>query len=168
MKGSPVDSTLPPAEAAVLVPVFRDSEGELQLLLVRRTEGGIHGGQIAFPGGRREAGDATLEDTAVREAEEEVGLPRSSVRVLAVLPEVFVRASGFRITPILAIIVPPAAWLLAEREIAEVLAVRVAELARPEPRRVPFFRVGGHVLWGATYRIVHPLLPRLLAREWEV
>ena len=73
-------------DAAVLVPLFRDDQGELRLVLVRRGEGGIHGGQLAFPGGRREADDRTPLDTAIREACEETGLSRDAIEVLDRLP----------------------------------------------------------------------------------
>jgi 8-oxo-dGTP pyrophosphatase MutT (NUDIX family) len=169
-------------EAGVLVPVFRDAAGELRLVMVRRTEGGVHGGQLAFPGGVREPDDPTLLDTAVREAEEEIGLPRSAVHPLTELPVIETYTTGFRIAPFLARIVRPDAWRLSEREIAEVLELTVRKLADPglhaeslehfpswpEPRTIPFVRVGEHRLWGASYRIVRLLLPRLIAGEWEL
>ena len=169
-------------QAAVLVPVFRDAEGDLRLVLVRRGEGGLHGGQLAFPGGKPDPRDASLLATALREAHEEVGLEPSSVEVLATLGAIETRVSGFRVTPFLARIVPPPRWRPAEHEIAEVLEIRAADLARPEahgeslerfpdlpePVRIAFYRVGSHRLWGATYRILCPLLPRLLAGEWTL
>jgi 8-oxo-dGTP pyrophosphatase MutT (NUDIX family) len=169
-------------EAAVLVPLFRDTAGELCLVLIRRGEGGLHGGQIAFPGGKPDPGDVSLLATAIREAHEEVGLDPSAVEVLAPLDVIETRASGFRITPFLARIVRPPRWRPAEHEVAEVLEVRVSDLARPEahgesyepipgapePVLTPYYRVGSHHLWGATYRILQPLLPRLLAGEWPV
>ncbi len=167
-------------ESAVLVPVYRRG-GDLRLIVVRRAEGGLHGGQLAFPGGKREPEDATLRDTALREAEEEIGLD-GGVEVLERLPESGTLTSGFRVTPFLARIEPPATWRLEEREIAEVLDVRVADLERPRahgeemksfatwkvPRLIPFYRVGRYKLWGLTYRILRPLVPRLLAGEWQV
>lgn len=172
----------PLLEAAVLVPVFRDPDGGLRLVLVRRTEGGIHGGQLAFPGGKRDPGDDSPLATALREAHEEIGLEPDSVTPLASLPVVEVRVTGYRIVPFLGRIVPPPAWRPAADEVAEVLEVRVADLVRPEARgesmeRIPgwsepvmirYYRIGPHRLWGATHRIVEPLLPRLLAGEWEV
>ena len=169
-------------EAAVLIPLFRDAAGELRLVLVRRGEGGAHGGQLAFPGGKPDPGDGSLLATALREAHEEVGLDPASVEVLAELEPFETRVSGFRITPFLARIVPPPRWNPAPEEIAEVIEVPVAGLARPdshgeslerfpesaEPVLIPFYRVGSHRLWGATYRILHPLVPRLLAGEWQV
>ena len=180
----PIISRLVPSSepAAVLVPIHRDPEGELRLVLIRRTERGLHAGQIAFPGGRSEPQDAGALDTALREAREEFGLEPGDVRLLAPLPEVVTRTTGFRIAPFLVRIRPPEIWRPAADEVAEVLEVRIADLARPEargeslerfrgwpePRWVPFYRVGAYRLWGATYRILEPLLPRLLAGEWQV
>lgn len=169
-------------DAAVLVPVFRGAEGNLRLVIVRRTDHGVHGGQLAFPGGKPDARDHSMRDTAIREAQEEIGVNRADIEVLADLPLVETRTTGFRIHPFLAKIRPPAHWTNQEREIAEVLEIRVAELADPaacgegeEPlpdgktsRRIHFYRVGPHRLWGASYRIVTPLIPRLLSEEWDI
>jgi 8-oxo-dGTP pyrophosphatase MutT (NUDIX family) len=167
-------------ESAVLVPVFRDRDGILRVVLVRRAPGGMHGGQLAFPGGTRESTDATSLDTALREAEEEIGLARGNVEVLATLPAISTRTSGYRIEPFLARIARPSSWKREPREVAEVLEVEIEPLARPEsrgaaietfptwpgPQRIEFFRIGPHRLWGASYRIFEPLVPRLLAGEW--
>jgi 8-oxo-dGTP pyrophosphatase MutT (NUDIX family) len=72
----------------VLAPVFRDERGELRLVLIVRTDRGHHGGQLAFPGGRVDPRDETLLATALREAEEEIGLAPSLVTVVAELPPV--------------------------------------------------------------------------------
>jgi 8-oxo-dGTP pyrophosphatase MutT (NUDIX family) len=174
---------LPPElrEAGVLVPVYRDPQGELRLVVILRAQGGIHGGQLAFPGGTLDPGDGSLRETALREADEEIGLERSRVRVLADLPVIETRTTGFRIAPFLASIAPPPAWRPSEREIAAVLDLSVRELADPavhgealerfgswpQPRVIGFYRVGEHRLWGASYRILNPLLPRLMANEWS-
>lgn len=172
-----------PVDSAVLAPAYRDAEGRLRLILVRRGPGGIHGGQLGFPGGRREPEDETLLATALREAQEEVGLDPETVQVVASLPVLDTISTGFRIAPFLGRLaaVPPV-WRRQESEIAEVLDVAVDELLRPEaygeevwkyehwpgPRLVPFYRVGDHKLWGATFNIVRPLLPRLASGEWDV
>jgi len=166
--------------AAVLVPVFRDGAGVLRLVLVRRSERGVHGGQLAFPGGSRDPTDLSLLDTALREAEEEIGLSRALVEVLAELPAIETRSTGYRIAPFLARITRPQAWRAAEAEVSEILEMAVDDLVLPEnrgesieqldgwpePRRIEFYRIGRHRLWGASYRILHPLLPRLRAGEW--
>jgi 8-oxo-dGTP pyrophosphatase MutT (NUDIX family) len=169
-------------DSAVLVPLFRDPAGAVRLVVVRRSEGGLHGGQLGFPGGKRERGDASPLATALREAQEEIGLAPAAVEVLATLPVLETFSTGLRIAPFLARIAPPAAWSPDPREIAEVLEVPLEDLARPEsrgeaterfagwrePRRIEFYRVGPHRLWGASYRILQPVLPRLLAGEWTL
>ena len=168
--------------AAVLVPVYRGEDGELRLVLIRRSEGGVHGGHLAFPGGKRDPEDRSVLDTALREAWEELGLARETVDVLAELPSIETRTTDFLIHPFLARITRPSIWNRCEREVAEVVEVRLADLARPgaggddieqlptwtEPQRGPFYRVGAYQVWGATYRILHPLLPRLLGGEWKI
>ena len=176
-------ATLSLVDSAVLAPVYRDPHGDLRLVFIRRTPRGIHGGQIAFPGGRREPEDATLLHTALREADEEIGLPPNHVSVLAELPVIETLATGFRVAPFLGHLPgAPPTWRRQETEIDEILEVRVDDLLRPEahgvedwqlpswsaPRPIPFYRIGPHKLWGATYKIVEPLLPRLTAGEWRI
>jgi 8-oxo-dGTP pyrophosphatase MutT (NUDIX family) len=154
----------------------------LRVVLVLRTGGGVHGGQIAFPGGKRDSGDSSLTATALREAHEEIGLDPADVAVLGALPAVDTITTGFRIHPFLGRASPPPAWRPAPREVAEIMELAVSELLDPaahgeevwsfpewpEPQKIRFFRVGEHKLWGATYRILHPLLPRMLSGEWEL
>ncbi|HEY2596021.1 MAG TPA: CoA pyrophosphatase, partial [Chloroflexota bacterium] len=156
-------------DSAVLAPIYRDARGDLRLVFIRRSPYGVHGGQIAFPGGRRDPGDADLLATALREAEEEVGLDPAQVEVLTELPVVETVATGFRVAPFLGRLrgAPPD-WRLQESEIDEILDVRLDDLTRPEahavemwqlpgwpaPREIPFYWIGPHKLWGATYRIV--------------
>jgi 8-oxo-dGTP pyrophosphatase MutT (NUDIX family) len=168
-------------DSAVLVPLFRRGD-RLTILIVRRTDFGIHGGQLAFPGGKPHDGDATMLDTALREAREEVGIEESSVDVLAELPVIETASTGYRIYPFLGRITPADQWSFDQREVAEVIEVAVEDLARPEaygeslekfpqypdPIRICYYQVGPHRLWGASYRIVTPLLPRFIAGEWDV
>jgi 8-oxo-dGTP pyrophosphatase MutT (NUDIX family) len=96
----------PVTDAAVLVPLVARGD-TLNLLLTQRTAHlSAHAGQISFPGGRVEDSDASREETALRETEEEIGLARDRVRVLGRLPEYSV-PSGFRITPVVGWIAPP-------------------------------------------------------------
>ncbi len=176
------DSQTARSAAAVLIPVYRDEQGELRLILIRRSQHGIHGGQLAFPGGKHDRGDATLLATALREAQEEIGLCPDDVTILESLPWVDTMTSKFRLYPFLASIRLPIAWIPYADEVAEVIDARLADLAHPDhhgekmmelphwpgPRRIPFLLVGDSVLWGATYRILRPLLPRILSGEWEI
>jgi len=176
-------STLAIVDSAVLAPVYRDPQGRLRLVFIRRAPHGIHGGQIAFPGGRREVGDADLLATALREAHEEIGLDPATVDVLTALPVIATTSTGFSIAPFLGRLHgPPPTWRRQETEIDEILEVPVDDLLNPEAqsveewqlpgwpqaRSIEFYWIGPHKLWGATYRIVEPLLTRLAASEWKI
>jgi 8-oxo-dGTP pyrophosphatase MutT (NUDIX family) len=165
------------------VPLFRDDEDELRLVLVVRGALGRHGHQLSLPGGKHEPGDASLLETALRETEEEIGLAREEVEVIAVLPPINTRTTGFRVHPYLARILRAGSWRLAQGEISAVITPRVRTLADPslrrerlvsfpswpEPRRVPCLELeDGHLLWGPTLRLLEPLLPQLLRGAFAV
>jgi 8-oxo-dGTP pyrophosphatase MutT (NUDIX family) len=169
-------------DAAILIPVYRAKSGELHIVMVLRNAGGVHGGQVAFPGGKHDPEDETMLDTALREAREELGLIVDPGNVLAELPMIQTRTTGYRVFPYLARIAIPERWQIAEREIAEIIDVRLNDLTRPgahdrmidrfptwqKAEQVSFYRVGSHRLWGLSYRILHPIIPRLAAGEWNV
>lgn len=167
--------------AAVLVPLFRDPAGELRVVLVVRGDRGRHGGQLGLPGGKPEPGDADLLATALRETEEEIGLGADAIEVLAHLPPVVTRTTGYRVFPFLGRIPHGVEWALRPGEIVGLLTPAVRDLADPAARaRLPFrsssiaemlvegIEVDGHVLWGMTLRMLDILLPRVLAGEWDV
>jgi 8-oxo-dGTP pyrophosphatase MutT (NUDIX family) len=169
--------------AAVLLPVYRDADEELRIVLVvRADDGGMHGGQLGLPGGKPEEGDDDLVATALREAEEEVGLAPDTVEVLAELPRLDTRATGWRVHPFLARVPADTSWRLQETEIVGILTPTARALADPtarammpfsslrfsEPLLVDGIDVDGHVLWGMTLRLLDDALPRLLAGEWDV
>ncbi|NSL56761.1 CoA pyrophosphatase [Uliginosibacterium aquaticum] len=153
------------AEAAVLLPV-RSAENGLQVLLTRRTDHlNHHAGQISFPGGRREEADTSLIQTALRESQEEIGLDPACVEVLGVLPE-FGTPSGFRITPVVGLLLGDPALRLDDFEVAEVFEVPLEFLLQREnyqlhrvrwregERRVHAVPHGGRFIWGATAGIL--------------
>jgi len=168
--------------ASVLAPVFRDVEGELRTLLVVRSDHGRHGNQLGFPGGKPEPGDADLLATALREAEEEVGLDPGVVDVMDALPPLDTVQTGFRVYGFLGRIPRDTAWRLDAAEVVGVLTPTVELLGDPAARAtLPFtsshfpdgllvegIDVEGHVLWGMTLRLLDDLVPRLLAGEWEI
>jgi len=149
------------SEAAVLVPLLNRS-GRAQLLLTQRTPHlDNHAGQISFPGGRVEAGDASREETALRETEEEIGLPRGAVALLGRLP-VYDNLSGFRITPVVGWIETPAAFTPDPCAAADVFEAPLEHFLDPAnyQRREFHFRgrhrhymaipYEGRYIWGAT------------------
>ena len=169
-------------DAAVLIPVYRSQDGELHIVMILRNPGGVHGGQIAFPGGKHDPEDETMLDTALREVREELGLVIDRSDVLAELPMEQTRTTGYRVFPFLARIAEPDRWRIAEREIAEIVDVKLTDLTRRDAhdkmigrfptwekaQQVSFYRIGEHRLWGLSYRILQPVLARLVAGEWDV
>lgn len=169
-------------DAAVLIPVYRSQDGELHIVMILRNPGGVHGGQIAFPGGKHDPEDETMLDTALREVREELGLIVERNDVLAELPMEQTRTTGYRVFPFLARIAVPDRWQIAEREIAAIVDVKLTDLTRRDAhdkmigrfptwekaQQVSFYRIGEHRLWGLSYRILQPVLARLVAGEWDV
>lgn len=153
--------------AAVLLPLYRD-RGETYVLFTRRTETvEHHKGQISLPGGAEDEGDAGPLETALRETEEELGIPRTHVTILGILDDVSTFVSGFVITPFVGVIPHPVPLRMNPHEIAEVLSVplaafrdpsklRVEKRTRPTGERIEvyFYDPGPHVIWGATARIL--------------
>ena len=154
--------------AAVLVP-FQRQDDELRLVLTKRASHlKHHPGQIAFPGGKLDEGDDSLEAAALREAWEEIGLPRGNTRLLGRLPS-HETVTSYKVTPIVAEIVQPFEQVPEIGEVAEVFTVPVSHILNPanyvvERRRwrgvwrsfytVPY---GPYYIWGATARILRSL-----------
>jgi 8-oxo-dGTP pyrophosphatase MutT (NUDIX family) len=169
-------------DSAVVIPIYRGRDGELHILMILRNPGGVHGGQIGFPGGKHDPQDDTMLDTALRELREELGLIVPREDVIAELPMEQTRTTGYRVFPYLARVTVPTEWQIAEREVAEVIDVKLSELTRPgahdrmidrfptweKAQQVSFYRVGAHRLWGLSYRILHPIIHRLVAGDWNV
>lgn len=154
--------------ACVLVPLIRNGAG-WSLLFTRRSENlASHSGQIAFPGGSVE-NDEPLERAAMREAEEEVGIPASSVEIIGRLDDL-VTHSGFLVAPFVGVIHEPIAYVMQESEVVEVFEVpleALLDLENPEIRWVPFrnrmfpayfYRYGEKEIWGLTGRMVKAFL----------
>ena len=151
--------------AAVLVPIIAHPGGLSVLFTQRTAHLKAHSGQVSFPGGRAEAGDASPEETALRESEEGIGLPRDRVEVLARLPEYFTR-TGFRVTPVVGLIEPPLELKPDPGEVEAVFEVPLAFLldTRNHQRHTREFQgatvgyyampYGNRNIWGATAGMV--------------
>jgi len=163
-------------EAAVLAPVVTTTASHL-LFTKRADHLGEHPGQMSFPGGGREPGDATLRETALREANEEIGLRGAEADVVGRLDDIHT-VSRYAVRPFVAR-VPDRTYEPDEREVAEIAVLPVADLIDPatyesERRthpefgdvRVHFFHVGEYTIWGATAKILVQLLE--LTTDWGV
>jgi 8-oxo-dGTP pyrophosphatase MutT (NUDIX family) len=159
-------------DAAVLAPLYLDAEGALHAVFTRRREDlRRHGGEISFPGGRVEPGDADLRATALREAHEEIGLPPGAVEVVGALQPTPTFVTNFSIYPFVGVMEAGFAWRIAQAEVADVLELPLAAVRegfghrrlvrRGIPIRTATYEVEGHLIWGATARIVGDLLDRL-------
>jgi 8-oxo-dGTP pyrophosphatase MutT (NUDIX family) len=157
--------------AGVLVPLYCD-EGRVHAVLTRRRDDlRRHPGEISFPGGRRDDSDPDLLATALREADEEIGLDPSAVQVLGALAPTPTIATGYAIYPFVGLIAPGLVWTLSAREVAEVLELALDDLRegygrrrllrRGIPIRTDTYVVGDDLIWGATARILADLFDRL-------
>jgi 8-oxo-dGTP pyrophosphatase MutT (NUDIX family) len=170
---SPLGERDPIRQAAVLVPLVC-MDGEWRLLFIRRSDQVFdHKGQVAFPGGSCEDSDGSVEQTALRETREEIGVEPKDVRVLGQM-EKLLTGTGYRITPVVGIIPWPYPVTLSPDEVAAVFSIPLNWLADPENREEkPFIRgeetikviyfspYQGELLWGATARMTVNLITLL-------
>jgi 8-oxo-dGTP pyrophosphatase MutT (NUDIX family) len=159
-----------PVVAAVLIALFRapSTDEVIVVLTRRRADLRSHAGEISFPGGRRDAEDADLSDTALREAEEEIGLPRAEVQMIGSLRPTSTFVTNYEIHPFIAMIPAGLAWTLSPREVEAVLELPLEQLraaktrSQIERRGITFetdtFVLGEDLIWGATARILENLL----------
>jgi 8-oxo-dGTP pyrophosphatase MutT (NUDIX family) len=155
-------------DAAVLVPLYPDLRA---VFTERRADLRRHAGEISFPGGRQDHPGEDLRETALREAHEEIGLDPADVELMGALPPVGTFVTRYRIFPFVGRIQEQHVWTPQESEVARVLEFSLTDLARGHamkrlvrkgvPIKTPTYTVEGHLVWGATARIVQSLLERL-------
>ena len=149
--------------AAVLVPLVRQDE-EWHLLFTRRTDTvESHKGQVSFPGGACDEGETTPEQTALREADEEIGLQADDIKILGRLTNL-ITISYFRVTPVVGVVKWPTVFRVGEHEVARVFTIPLGWLANesnrwqfeiPGTKRsvIAYHPYDGELLWGATARM---------------
>lgn len=162
-----------PRPAAVLVPIVARPESLSVILIERPQTMTAHPGQVAFPGGKVDAADASPVETALREAQEEIGLVRANVEVLGFL-DCYQVGSGFRVVPVVGLVMPPFTLAVNAREVADAFEVPLAFLmdggnhqkhSREVRGQTQWFYAmpyEGRYIWGATAAMIRNLFERLI------
>jgi 8-oxo-dGTP pyrophosphatase MutT (NUDIX family) len=155
---------------AVLILLFED-DGNVKTCFIERTQyDGVHSGQIAFPGGKKEP-DETLDETALRETEEEIGVKRSDITLLGQLTELYIPPSNFLVHPFVGAIGYRPDFFPQPAEVAEVVEIKIDDLSdvrlRGEKKillsngsmvQTPYYSLHGKTVWGATAMIISEFL----------
>lgn len=153
-----------PNKAGVMALFYPDRDWQTHLVLIlRNTYPGVHSNQIGFPGGKQEEGDKDMLQTAIRETNEEIGVPTPGIKVVRALSEIYIPPSNFEVYPFLGLYEETFSFEIQESEVAELLEVRLTDFmddkkmitqnlttSYAENIEVPAFMLNGHVVWGAT------------------
>lgn len=157
--------------AGVLAVFYPDKEAKAHFVLIlRKTYRGVHSNQVGFPGGRVELTDRDLEHTALRETEEEVGIPEQDVQVIKQLTKLYIPPSDFWVHPFVGLLKKTPVLVPQESEVERILEIDVDEFLEESSLikqnlstsyakniEVPAFSLGGHVVWGATAMMLSEL-----------
>ncbi len=150
-------------EGAVLLLLYKKKEEFYLVLTQRHTYEGAHSGQISFPGGKVEEEDASVEATALRETEEEIGVSASTINVLGRLTDLFIIASNFNVRPVVGFLDQVPNFIIDPREVDHIIEVKLTDLMDDSiigskemlfkgkyKIQAPYFDFNGHHVWGAT------------------
>jgi len=166
---------LPPKPGSVLILLYED-EGKIKFPLTKRPEYlGAHAGQISLPGGKAEPGENYIQ-TALREGEEEIGVPSTDLKVIGRLSDFFVIPSNFLIVPVVAYTLKKPVFVPQESEVVKILEGSLDDLVRDDaiqtkeilaakmyPMLAPHFLIENEIVWGATAMMLNEL--RMIVRE---
>ena len=161
----------PPKKSGVLLLFYQD-HGSVYFPLIKRPHyPGVHSGQVGFPGGKMEPSDPDILFTALREAEEEIGINASKVEVLGQLSDLYIPTSNFLVSPVVGFVPEKPSFIPEQREVARIIATEVISLFHPEVRKqtqlpvgggmyldTPYFAVEEEIVWGATAMILSELI----------
>lgn len=151
-------------KAGVMALFYPSSNQQTHIaLILRKTYKGVHSAQVGFPGGKLEEEDTSLQDAALRETEEEIGVPQNVIQVLKELSEVYIPPSNFFVQPYLGITDQTPNFILEEDEVEELIEVdlnsfmddscittEVLSTSYATEWVVPAYKLNGHIVWGAT------------------
>lgn len=158
-------------KSGVLLLFYPTSEGSFFPLIKRPIYPGVHSGQVAFPGGKMEPEDETIVQTALREAEEEIGINRSKVTILGNLSDLFIPTSNFLVSPVVGFTEQKPDLIPEEKEVSRIISTELLQLFDPMVRKqkvlelrpnlllnTPYFDIDGEIVWGATAMILSELI----------
>lgn len=165
--------------SAVLLLFFPDQQNNTQICFIQRnTYDGVHSGQISFPGGKMEESDHSLMHTALRETEEEVGVPVATVKVFRELTELYIPPSHFLVQPFMGIVDAYPAFRIDPIEVADILIISLEDLLHPKSKafmevhttlygtmNVPCYHLNPYQIWGATAMILSEALELIRSTE---
>lgn len=158
--------------SAVMVLLYPDVQRQIRFVLMQRPAyDGVHGNQVSFPGGKMEKSDANLAATALRECEEETGIPGANIEIIGQLSEIFIPPSGFLVQPYVGWLAEPPVFYPDEREVAALFEVHLHDLLDPGSLGqakvfvrtgnfhldTPCFHLHERVVWGATCAMLNEL-----------
>jgi 8-oxo-dGTP pyrophosphatase MutT (NUDIX family) len=163
-------NSIKPRQSAVLILLYEKND-ELELIMIKRAEyDGVHSGQIAFPGGKKESTDSDLMETAYRETAEEVGLHHSEIDILGKLSPLWIPVSNMCVHPFVGYYKADPIFVIQEKEVQKVLTFPLHELLKEETItksifsgkkysiEAPCYKVNGEKIWGASAMILSELI----------
>lgn len=159
-------------ESSIMILVYPDEKDHAHLVLIQRAVyDGVHSGQIAFPGGRRDPGDRDLLETALRETREEIGIEPQQIEIAGMLTDLYIPPSNFLVTPFAGIISDRPLFKPDPVEVNQVIEVALYEFLSGKIKTehtirlsggisvlTPCYKTNGHIIWGATAMILAEFL----------
>lgn len=158
-------------EAAVLILFYPDQKNQTKLVLIlRKTYKGVHSAQVGFPGGQVEPQDSSLQETALRETHEELGVSPKDVEVISRLSHLYIPPSNFWVYPFLGIAFKTPQFKKQETEVEDIIEVKLSDFlddknqiktsihtSYAKNKQVPAYRLNNHMVWGATAMMLSEL-----------
>jgi 8-oxo-dGTP pyrophosphatase MutT (NUDIX family) len=161
----------PPTSSAVLILFYPDASNHLRFPLIQRPMyNGVHGAQVSLPGGKEEDQDESLEHTALREANEEIGIDPSKVEIIGNLSDIFIWVSNYMVTPFIGVTGKRPDFVKDEKEVDAIIEAELFDLIDPSKRKegsilvrgkykiqTPYFFIQDRIVWGATAMMLSEL-----------